>query len=188
MGRPPRNLALARPGQEQHARSSSSASCGGAASASNSFGGLRPEERYLLDTHGFVCLKGVLSQQELAATRSAFDRTRGRKEVLKPWGVLAEPALEALVAHPGLLPALCELGAGEPHLVNASCNTSARPRAPPSLRGLHRHEPLLLAVRVLQRRRFASLLGGAWLGLRASKRSLFERSRRLRPVSLCSGD
>jgi hypothetical protein len=91
------------------------------------YSGLTHAERYLLDVHGIVVLRGALSTSEVEAARGAVERslqtpapsTSSRTTIDDH--VLGEPALQAITTHPRLLPVLLELMEGQPRLVGAAC-------------------------------------------------------------------
>jgi hypothetical protein len=91
----------------------------------------------LFDCHGIVVLRGVLNATEIADARGAITRTRQPprpRDQQQYSGILDEPALEALITHPRLLPVLLELMAGEPHLT--SVGALHKDPSPPVAAGL----------------------------------------------------
>lgn len=82
------------------------------------FAGMSAVQRYELDTFGVLHLRGLLSPAELAVAQSAFDRSHAEPS-------LDPDLLEALAAHPALLPLLLELCEGAPHLVSADTTSIA---------------------------------------------------------------
>lgn len=82
--------------------------------------GLTHTERYLLDVHGILVLRGAMSPSEVEAARAAIERMRAadgpRREMIE------EPALASIATHPRLLPVLLELMEGQPRLVSAGAS------------------------------------------------------------------
>ena len=96
------------------------------------FSGLSHSERYLFDCHGIVVLRGCLSPSEVAAAQAAVQRAR---QSARPYsGILEEPALQALITHPRLLPVLLEVMDGKPHLTSIGANHKDANRALNGLR------------------------------------------------------
>eukprot|EP01052_Picozoa_sp_SAG31_P047413 SAG31_NODE_9482_length_1270_cov_1.146883_1_plen_390_part_00 len=110
------------------------ATCSAEHSDTPAFDGLTHTERYLLDAHGILILRGAMSVAEIQAARAAVERTL-LSSMQQPYGgILGEPALEALITHPRLLPVLLELMDGQPHLVSIAAlhKPAAEAREKPS--------------------------------------------------------
>ena len=94
--------------------------------------GLTDEQRYLLDIHGFLHLKSVVSGEELRECQAAAEQYIAVPPAQLPPGFAQasdgcwpyahawSPCLERLVLHPRLLPMVMELTDGKPKLCDGS--------------------------------------------------------------------
>eukprot|EP01043_Picozoa_sp_COSAG02_P009652 COSAG02_NODE_330_length_24501_cov_39.465850_19_plen_552_part_00 len=94
--------------------------------------GLSAEQRYLLDIHGFLHLKAVVSGDELGKCQAAAHQYLAAPQSQLPPGFgqasggcwpnahAWSPCLEHLAAHPHLLPIVLELTDGKPKLCDGS--------------------------------------------------------------------
>ena len=105
---------------------------------------MTPEQRYMLETFGFLHLKGALSSEELAAAQAAagryIDAAQHAPETLPegfgqdpndnrrfPWGFAFDKALESLVTHPAIMPIVMELTGGRPQFAMGTLQADGPP-------------------------------------------------------------
>ena len=105
---------------------------------------MTPQQRYMLDTFGFLKLEAALSASELAAAQEAADRyitlAQQEPEALPPgfeqdsndnrrfvYGFAFDKGLEALATHPAIMPIVIELTGGRPQLTMGTLQADGQP-------------------------------------------------------------
>ena len=105
---------------------------------------MTPQQRYMLDTFGFLKLEAALSASELAAAQEAADRyitlAQQEPEALPPgfeqdpndnrrfvYGFAFDKGLEALATHPAIMPIVMELTGGRPQLAMGTLQADGQP-------------------------------------------------------------
>ena len=105
---------------------------------------MTPQQRYMLDTFGFLKLEAALSASELAAAQEAADRyitlAQQEPEALPPgfeqdsndnrrfvYGFAFDKGLEALATHPAIMPIVMELTGGRPQLTMGTLQADGQP-------------------------------------------------------------